>query len=138
MTGFRKVVADYEDKKSNVKVELGDDSTYSIRVGLDFFHLDSSTIIHIDEILYVPRLKKNLLSVAVLQGKGFTIVFLEEKALMWPKDGNISSAIVIGVHEGNLYKVLGHVVQELVHESINPCERWYKREVESHKLDDPC
>ena len=39
---------------------------------------------------------------------------------MWPKDGNMSSTIVIGVGEGNLYKVLGHTVQALVHKSINP------------------
>ena len=34
---------------------------------------------------------------------------------MWPKVGNMSSAIVIGVRKGNLCKVLGHVVQGLVH-----------------------
>ena len=89
-----------------MKVELGDDSTYAIKgVGSTSLQLDSGTIIHIEEILYVPRLKKNLLSVAVWENKGYTVAFSNGKALMWPKDGNMSLAIVIGVHEGNIYKV---------------------------------
>ena len=80
MIGFRKALADYKDKKFNVKVELGDDSTYAIKgVGSTSFQLDSGTIIHIEEILYVPRLKKNLLSVAVLEDKGFTIAFSKKR-----------------------------------------------------------
>ena len=67
--------------------------------------LVSGMFMHIEEILYVPGLKKNLFSMASLQDKGFTIAFSEEKATMWPNDGNMNSAIVIGVREGNLYKV---------------------------------
>ena len=110
-----------------MKVELGEDNTYAIKgVGSMSFQLDSGMIIHIEEILYVLGLKKNLLSVAILEEKEFTIVFSREKALMWPKDGNMSSTIMIGICEGNLYKVLGHVVQALVHEPINPCKLWHK------------
>jgi len=128
MTGFKQALSDYQDKKFNVKVELGDDGTYAIKgVGSTSFWLDSGTIIHIEEILYVPGLKKNLLSVAVLEDKGYTVAFTCGKALMWPKDGNMSSTIVIGVREGNLYKVSGHLVQALVHETINPCELWHRR-----------
>ena len=31
MTGFKKSLANYKDKNYNVKVELGDDSTYATR-----------------------------------------------------------------------------------------------------------
>ena len=53
---------------------------------------------------------------ALLEDKGFSVVFSEGKALMWPKDGNMSSAILIGVHVGNLYKVSGHGIKAIVHD----------------------
>ena len=54
MNGFRKALANYKDKKSNVKVELGDDSTYALRgTGSTSFQLDSVMFMYIEEILYV-------------------------------------------------------------------------------------
>ena len=106
MIGFRKALADYKGKKFNVKVELGDDSTYTIKgVGSASFQLDSGTITHIEEILYVPGLNKNILSMAILQYKKFCALFSKGKDLVWLKDGNMRSTIVIGVCEGDLYKV---------------------------------
>ena len=59
MAGFRKALVDYKDKKFNVKVEMGDDNTYSIReVSSSSFRLDSYMFKHIGEILYVPVLKE--------------------------------------------------------------------------------
>ena len=61
----------YRSKKFTTQVELGDDSTYKIeRVGSTSLQLDLGTVLHIDDILYVPGLKKNLLSVAGLEDKG--------------------------------------------------------------------
>ena len=51
--------------------------------GYVFFQLQSGNIFHIDEIIYVPGLKKNLISVAVLESKGYSIAFTKGKALMW-------------------------------------------------------
>jgi hypothetical protein len=48
------------------------------------FQLQSGNIFHIDEILYVPGLKKNLISIAMLERKGYSIDFTKGKALMWP------------------------------------------------------
>ena len=70
-------------------------------------------LISVEEILYVPDLKKNVLSMTILEDKGFSVTFSEGKDLVWPKGGSISSAIVIGVHEGDLYKVSRHVVKAL-------------------------
>ena len=80
-----------------------------------------------EEILYVPGLKKNLISVAVLENKGYTVAFSKGKALMWSYNKNMSSTIVIGIQEGGLYKVSRQVVQALAHEMINPCELWHRR-----------
>ena len=118
MTGFKKALAVFEAKKFHKKVELGNGSTYDIkRVGSTSLQLDSSTLISVEEILYVPGLKKNVLSVTVLEDKGFSVALSEGKALVWPKGGNMSSTIVIGVREGDFYKVLGHVIKTLY-----PCQ----------------
>ena len=70
MTCFKQNLANYRDKKFNVKVELGDDGTYEIKgFGFASFQLQSGNIFHIDEILYVPGLKKNLISIAMLESK---------------------------------------------------------------------
>ena len=46
-------------------MELGDDSTYKIEgVGSTSLQLVLGTVLHIDDVLYVLGLKKNLLSVA--------------------------------------------------------------------------
>jgi hypothetical protein len=70
MTSFKQNLSNYRDKQFNVKVELGDDGTYDIKgFGSASFQLQSSNVFHIDEILYVLGLKKNLSSVAVLEIK---------------------------------------------------------------------
>ena len=65
MTGHREVLTSYKKKKFTTQVELGDDSTYNIEgVGSASLQLDLGTVFHIDDVLYVPGLKKNLLYVA--------------------------------------------------------------------------
>jgi hypothetical protein len=56
------------------------------------------------DVLYVPGLKKNLLSISALDKKGFR----DGEFLMWPKGKTIEDAIVIGTEEGGLYKLKGH------------------------------
>ena len=95
-------------------MELGDGSTLDIKgVGSTIIQLDSGTLINVGEILYVPGLKKNVISVIVLEDKGFSVTFSKGKVLIWDKGRSISSTIMIGVHEGDLYKVSGHVIKSL-------------------------
>jgi hypothetical protein len=123
MTGFKQNIVNYRDKKFNVKVELVNNDTYAIKgIGSTSFHLQSGNVFHIEEILYVPGLKKNLISVAVLESKGYTIAFSKGKAFMWPSNESMSSTMTIRAQEGGLYKVTGQVIQALAHEMINPCE----------------
>jgi hypothetical protein len=83
-------------------------------------------MLHIEDILYVSGLTKNLISVGILEDKGHRMIFMEKKALLWPKDTELSSTIVIGIKERGLYKVPGHI-QALVHSTVNSCELWHRR-----------
>ena len=67
-------------------MELGDDSTYKIEgVGSTSLELDSSTVLHIDDVLYVPGLKKNLLSVAGLEDEGYRVLFMDKESSSWTR-----------------------------------------------------
>jgi hypothetical protein len=128
MTGFKQNRVNYQDKKFNVKVEMGDDGTYDIKgFGSASFQLQTGNVFHINEILYVPGLKKNLISVAVLESKGYSVAFSKGKALMRPSNGSLSLVMTIETQEGGLYKIIGQAIQALAHEMINPCELWHRR-----------
>ena len=63
MTGFNKALAVLKAKMFHKKVELGDGNNYAIKgAGSTAFQLDSGTLINIWEILCVPNLKKNFIS----------------------------------------------------------------------------
>lgn len=84
-------------------------------------------VFFISKKFYVPGLKKNLISVAVLEDKGFRVTFKNGKALLCPKDKDLSSTTVIGIRERGPYKVPGHPIQALVHEEVNPSELWHRK-----------
>ena len=109
-------------------MELGDNGTYAIEgIGSTSLKLESGWSLHLEEVLYVPRLKKNLLSVGVLEDKGYIVVVTKGKDIMWPLGGDMSSAIEIGVKEGNVYRLTGNPIQAQVHVVMNPCELWHRR-----------
>ena len=79
------------------------------------------------DVLYVPGLKKKLLSISSLDKKGFRVSFMDGKVLMWTKGKTINDAVEIGVEEGGLYKLKGHTNLALETSIINPCELWNRR-----------
>jgi hypothetical protein len=79
------------------------------------------------DVLYVPGLKKNLLSVSVMEDKGFVVIFQKGQVLICPEGASPDTTVVIGVREGNLYRLQGKPIQALVHDSDNLCELWHRR-----------
>ena len=78
MAGFPEGLTNFRKKKFSAQ-----DTTYEIEgISSASFQLDSGTTIHIEEILYVPGLKKNLLSIASLEDKGYRVVFMDRKSLV--------------------------------------------------------
>ena len=57
------------------------------------------------DVLYVPGLKKNFLSISALDKKGFIVAFIDGQVLMWTKGKTLEYAVVIGEEEGGLYKL---------------------------------
>ena len=83
-------------------------------------------------VLFVPGLKKNLLSISALDTKGMRVAFVDGQVIMWPKGKNFDDVVVIGEQEGALYKFKGHAEQTLVHDAIEPSELWHRRLAHVH------
>jgi transposase InsO family protein len=79
------------------------------------------------EVLYVPGLKKNLLSISALDEKGYKVAFVDGQTLMWPRGKTFDDAVVIGVQAGGLYKLKGRSDSTLIHDTMNPSELWHRR-----------
>jgi hypothetical protein len=72
MTGYKEILSYFETKHFVEQVKLGDEKCYKIEgVGSISFRLESRARLHVDEVLYVPGLKKNILSVENLEDKGY-------------------------------------------------------------------
>ena len=55
-----------------------------------------------EDVLFIPKLKRNLLSISGLEKKGFIVAFVDGEDLIWPKGKTNENAKVIGVHEDGL------------------------------------
>ena len=84
------------------------------------------------DFLFIPRLKKNLISISALDAKGMRVAFIDGQVIMWPIGKTIDDAVVIGEQEGGLYRLKGQPKQDLVHDSVEPNELWHRRLAHVH------
>jgi hypothetical protein len=128
MTGDQARLSNLNEKKTSYKVELGDKSTYPVEgFGQASVKLKTGNNVHLSNVLYVPGLEKNLVSISCLEDKGNIIDFVDGKVLSWHKDSSIENARVIGTRKGNLYRLLEQNEEALVHDEVNPNELWHRR-----------
>jgi hypothetical protein len=103
--------------------ELGDDAKYAVNGdGTILFKLESRGSFEALDVLYVQRMKKNLLSISVMKDRGFVIVFKKRQVLICPEGASPDIPVSIGVREGNLYRLQGMHVQAFIHDSENLCD----------------
>jgi hypothetical protein len=109
-------------------VTLGDNYQYPIKgVGESNHKLNSGNSLKMKDVLYVPGLKKNLLSISALEKKAFRVAFIDGEVLMWAKGETLNEAIIIGSEENGLYKLKGHLEAAMTHAIENSCEIWHRR-----------
>jgi hypothetical protein len=127
MTGKKNTLSCISEKKFSQKVTPGDDYQYPIKgIGESNYKLDSENSITMKDILYVPSLKNNLLSILALDKKGYRVAFIDGQVLMWAKGETLNEAIVIGSEENGLYKLKGHPETAMTYAIENSCELWHR------------
>ncbi len=106
------VLSSLSKEDMTAQIVLGNDVKFTGEcTGSASFKLDTGENVYMDDMLYVPGLKKNLISVSALEDKGYTVGFSKGKVLVWEKDSSMSSAVVIGIRERGLYVFLGNPIQ---------------------------
>ena len=78
MTGFKESFEKLSEHNSPHKVKLGDDYQYPIKgSGESSYKLDFGKSMKMKDVLFVPRLKKNILSILALNEKGMRVAFVD-------------------------------------------------------------
>ena len=76
MTGDKELFSDLEEKYLHMHIEMGDDGWYSaIGIGTITFQRESGKPFQLKYVMHVPSLKKNLVSVVMLEEIGYDVVF---------------------------------------------------------------
>ena len=115
MTNVRDQFTQFLERRFNLEVELGDDRIVrAIGVGIVSFQRESLPPLNVSEVLYVPGLKKNLISVSTIEDKGYEVTFRRGEVIMYPRGGSIDSGKVIGVRHEKLYRFTFQSVGALV------------------------
>jgi hypothetical protein len=128
MMRYEARLSNLNEMKTSCKVDLGDKSTYPVEgFGQTSVKLKTCNNVHLRNVLYVPGLEKNLVSISCLEDKGNIIDFIDGKVLSWHKDSNIENSRVIGSREGNLYRLLEQNEEAPIHNEVNPNEIWHRR-----------
>lgn len=105
MTAVREQFTQFSEKELNLEVELGDNRIVeAVGVGIVSFQRESLPPLKLKEVLYVPGLKKNLVSVSTIEDQGYEVTFRHGQAIVYPIGGSIDSDKVIGVRHGRLYR----------------------------------
>eukprot|EP00253_Pinus_taeda_P035081 PITA_35081 len=104
MKGCREFFSDLEEKYLHVHIKLGDDRRYSvIRIGIITFKRESESPLHLKYVMFILGLKKNFISISILEDRGYDVIFSKGKAFM----RHIATWQVkqIDVRVKNLYKL---------------------------------
>ena len=110
MTRYKESFINMSKHESPHKVKLEDDYQYPIKgSGEASYKLDSIKYLKMKDVLYVPGLKNNLLSISTLDAKGMRVAFVNGQVLMCPRGKTIDDETTIGEEYEGLYKIKGHL-----------------------------
>jgi hypothetical protein len=83
MTRDKESFIDLEEKDLKMHIEMGDDGRYIVNgIGTITFHRDSGKPFQLKNVMHVPGLKKNLVSVTMLEDRGYDVVFSSGKSYL--------------------------------------------------------
>eukprot|EP00253_Pinus_taeda_P036125 PITA_36125 len=101
-TGYKEALSNLIEKETNLEIVLGDNSKYPVKgVGNVTIQLNQGNTIHLQEVLYVPDLKKNLVSISAMDDKGHKVAFIDGKVRVWKI--NFKDAFTLGFRVDSLY-----------------------------------
>ena len=80
MTGVKGLFSNLEEKDIQILIAMGNDEKYSISgVGTVIFQREHGARLTLIDVKYVAGLKRNLVSIAMLEDRGCDVVFSKGK-----------------------------------------------------------
>ena len=104
MTSDKELFNELEEKDLKMHIEMGDDGKYNVTgVGTITFQREHVAPLTLKNVMHVPRLMKNLVSISMLEDRGYDVIFSKGKAFL----RHIATGQVkkIGIQVNNLYKL---------------------------------
>jgi hypothetical protein len=136
ITGIREHFSDLRDTEVRIDISLGDNRIVTVAgIGTVSFRRENLPPISFIDVLFVPGMKKNLISVSTLQDRGLEVLFRGTEVLIYPQGSAMDVGQVIGVREGELYRLLFQPLLALVASSDSNgqlCELWHRRMAHLH------
>eukprot|EP00253_Pinus_taeda_P022012 PITA_22012 len=103
MTDDKNLFNTLEEKDLQMHIKMGDDGKYRVSSeGTIVFQREHGAPLTLTNVKYVPSLKKNLVSVTMLEDKGYDVVFSKGKAFL--RHISTGQTKRIGIRVKNLYK----------------------------------
>eukprot|EP00253_Pinus_taeda_P036550 PITA_36550 len=83
MTRNKSLFSTLEEKNLHILIVVGNDEKYSVSsVGTIIFQREHGSHLTLTDVKYVPGLKRNLVSIAMLEDKGYDVVFSKGKVFL--------------------------------------------------------
>jgi len=133
MTGVREYFSELSESGTDIEVVLDDDRVArAVGVGTLTFQRESKPPLKVSDVLYVPWMRKNRISVSALEDRGYKVLFRGKQVLMYPRGTPTDSARVIGVRHAKVYKFAFQSLLALSNSTDNRassselCEIWHR------------
>jgi hypothetical protein len=84
----------------------------------------------VKDVLYVLRMKKNLIYVSTFEGRGYVVSFMDGRVYIRPKDSKTTK--VIGVGREKLYRIHFEPARSLMRNACDMVELWHRRMAHLH------
>jgi hypothetical protein len=99
---------------SKMHVEFGMGTKHEIKgFGTISFWMESGGTLRGQDVLWMPELKRSVISVSMNENKGFGVVLQNGKALIMPRASSSNKVVVFRVRESYLYRLKSQPMREI-------------------------
>eukprot|EP00253_Pinus_taeda_P001433 PITA_01433 len=124
-TSYKEILHKLIEKETNLEIVLGDNMKYLVKgVGNVSLKLNQGNTIHLYDVLYVSDLKQNLVSISVMEEKGYKVTFNDGKVCVW--ENNVKNAFTLGFRVDSLYQVSGSLLGNMSYDTSAQSKFWHQ------------
>jgi hypothetical protein len=131
MTRVQEYFYSLQEEEMDLLIEMGNNAKCRAAcLGAVTFQRESGKPLMVKDVLYVPCMKKNMISVSGLEGRGYVVSFQDGRVYIRPKDSKVAK--VIGVRYEKLYRLKFEPTQALVSSRCDLAELWHRNMAHLH------